>query len=132
VYGINESLFPVRTRAAHGELLNQEWLLNRAFARTPAWSLMCPSKDHQPEPAPVEALASEIASNSIRHGGGSGTLRLWSQDGALVRELRDTGVTTDPLAGRIPPPTGEPDAITPDASLLSRPRSGSAATGAAG
>lgn len=46
---------------------------------------------------------SEVASNSIRYGGGRGTLRLWREGGSLVCELRDAGVITDPMAGRIRP-----------------------------
>ena len=42
----------------------------------------------------------EIASNSLRHGGGRGTLRIWREDGALVCEVRDAGRIEDPLAGR--------------------------------
>lgn len=45
----------------------------------------------------------EIATNSIRHGGGSGTLQLWAVEGALVCELRDSGYIDDPLAGRVRP-----------------------------
>jgi anti-sigma regulatory factor (Ser/Thr protein kinase) len=50
---------------------------------------------------------SEVATNSIRYGGGSGTLRFWRQDDALVCEVRDGGVITDPLAGRVRPPATE-------------------------
>jgi anti-sigma regulatory factor (Ser/Thr protein kinase) len=46
---------------------------------------------------------SEVATNSIRYGGGSGSLRIWRQDGSLVCEMRDAGVITDPLAGRLRP-----------------------------
>ena len=49
----------------------------------------------------------EAAANSVRHGGGSGVLRVWEQDGALVCEVRDTGRLEDPLAGRRAP---SPDA----------------------
>jgi anti-sigma regulatory factor (Ser/Thr protein kinase) len=42
----------------------------------------------------------ELATNSIRHGGGSGTLRLWREDGRLLAEVRDRGRLEDPLAGR--------------------------------
>jgi anti-sigma regulatory factor (Ser/Thr protein kinase) len=35
--------------------------------------------------------ASEIGANSVAHGGGSGTARLWHQAGALVLEVRDRG-----------------------------------------
>jgi hypothetical protein len=34
------------------------------------------------------------------HGGGSGTLRLWSREAGLVCEVQDAGVITDPLVGR--------------------------------
>ena len=42
----------------------------------------------------------EIASNSLRHGGGRGTLRIWREEGALVCEVRDAGRIEDPMAGR--------------------------------
>ena len=42
----------------------------------------------------------EVASNSLRHGGGRGTLRIWREQGALVCEVRDAGRFEDPLAGR--------------------------------
>ena len=42
----------------------------------------------------------EIATNSIRHGGGSGTLRVWLEAGVLICEVRDSGHLDDPLAGR--------------------------------
>ena len=42
----------------------------------------------------------EIATNSIRHGGGSGTLRIWQEGGVLLCEVRDAGRLDDPLAGR--------------------------------
>lgn len=176
VHGINESVWSAHSSAQQGELRYQEWLLNLAFARAPAWSLMCPvdttgqhgdaiaalarchplvwngtgytpssdyaadayAFDRMPEPVePYEqmtysvedlhavrekttrwALAnrlpiartreltlavSEVATNSIRYGGGSGTLRLWAQGVALACELRDSGVITDPLAGRVRP-----------------------------
>ncbi|HWC31727.1 MAG TPA: sensor histidine kinase, partial [Actinomycetota bacterium] len=50
----------------------------------------------------------EIASNSIRHGGGSGRLRLWAEGDVLISEVRDAGRIVDPLVGRVRPiPTGE-------------------------
>jgi len=42
----------------------------------------------------------EIATNSLRHGGGAGTARLWRDDPWLVCEIRDQGSVTDPLVGR--------------------------------
>ena len=44
----------------------------------------------------------EPATNSIRHGGGSGVLRIWADDGHVVCEVRDGGHLDDRLAGRIP------------------------------
>ncbi|WP_406299562.1 anti-sigma factor RsbA family regulatory protein [Embleya sp. NBC_00888] len=43
---------------------------------------------------------SEIAGNSIVHGGGHGTLAVWLEDASFVCEIHDTGHITDPLAGR--------------------------------
>jgi anti-sigma regulatory factor (Ser/Thr protein kinase) len=47
----------------------------------------------------------EAATNSVRHGGGSGILRIWREAGQLVCEVRDTGRIIDPLAGRRRPPS---------------------------
>ncbi len=47
----------------------------------------------------------EIATNSLLHGGGLGSLFLWSTPDALVAEIRDRGHITDPLAGRKRPTT---------------------------
>ena len=43
---------------------------------------------------------SELATNSILHGGGLGRLRAWASCGNLVYELCDRGYVTDPLIGR--------------------------------
>lgn len=45
----------------------------------------------------------EAATNSVRHGGGAGTLRTWMEEDALVCEVRDDGRIHDPLAGRRSP-----------------------------
>lgn len=44
--------------------------------------------------------ASEVATNSVLHGGGHGVLRVWDDEDALVCEVRDRGHISDPLAGR--------------------------------
>ena len=173
VHGINDAAASARGSAYSGEARYAEWLLNQAFAKAPAWSLLCPVDtdlqpvsavealtrchplmwngtghtqvaDYLPEPyahdeleeppVPVESMTftvddlaairekvggfaqvhrlpparireltlavSEVATNSIRYGGGRGTLRLWTQDDALVCEVRDAGVITDALIGR--------------------------------
>ncbi|WP_128376178.1 anti-sigma factor RsbA family regulatory protein [Streptomyces cavernae] len=47
-------------------------------------------------------IVAELTTNSVVHGGGSGTLRLWAEDARLVCEVADGGRLTDPLAGRRP------------------------------
>jgi anti-sigma regulatory factor (Ser/Thr protein kinase) len=42
----------------------------------------------------------EIASNSVRHGGGGGILRIWKDDGSVICEVGDRGRITSPLVGR--------------------------------
>ncbi|MDQ1070817.1 anti-sigma regulatory factor (Ser/Thr protein kinase) [Streptomyces canus] len=50
------------------------------------------------------ALAvAELTTNSVVHGGGSGLLRVWAEDGHVVCEVRDRGHLSDLLAGRRPP-----------------------------
>ena len=48
----------------------------------------------------IVLAVNEIATNSVCHGGGSGTLRVWQEAGVLICEVRDRGRLDDPLAGR--------------------------------
>jgi anti-sigma regulatory factor (Ser/Thr protein kinase) len=60
------------------------------------------------DPARVEDLvqaAHEVAVNSVRHGGGRGTLRIWRDGNALICEIRDQGRIDMPLVGRQRPGT---------------------------
>jgi anti-sigma regulatory factor (Ser/Thr protein kinase) len=58
--------------------------------------------------ADLVVAASELAANSIVHGGGVGTLRVWRQESRLVVEFEDRGLIEQPLVGRRrPPPTQE-------------------------
>ncbi len=50
----------------------------------------------------------EILTNSVRHGGGSGVLRIWQDDGRLVCEVEDRGRINDPLVDRRRPDTDQP------------------------
>jgi anti-sigma regulatory factor (Ser/Thr protein kinase) len=50
---------------------------------------------------------SELASNSVRHGGGTGTFRVWRENGTLLCEVQDAGRIEAPLAGRIKPPPNQ-------------------------
>jgi anti-sigma regulatory factor (Ser/Thr protein kinase) len=50
----------------------------------------------------------EVATNSIQHGGGEGTLDVWDEDGELVCAVRDGGRIEDPLVGRKRPRPDQP------------------------
>jgi anti-sigma regulatory factor (Ser/Thr protein kinase) len=50
--------------------------------------------------ADLVATASELAANSVAHGGGVGTVRTWRQPGHLLIEFEDRGTIEEPLAGR--------------------------------
>lgn len=45
-------------------------------------------------------VANEVATNSLRHGGGRGLLRIWQDDASMICEIRDAGRIDDPLVGR--------------------------------
>jgi anti-sigma regulatory factor (Ser/Thr protein kinase) len=51
----------------------------------------------------LELAASELATNSLRHGGGAGELAMWRESDAVVVEFSDAGLLPDPLAGRALP-----------------------------
>jgi anti-sigma regulatory factor (Ser/Thr protein kinase) len=62
--------------------------------------------EHERLGAKTAALAlavNELGANSLRHGGGSAQLRLWSSDDGVVCEVRDAGFIEDPLVGRVRP-----------------------------
>ena len=61
-----------------------------------------------PEPRVADLIlaAGEVAANSVRHGGGGGSLRAWFDAGCAVCEIRDGGFIAQPLAGREPPRAG--------------------------
>jgi anti-sigma regulatory factor (Ser/Thr protein kinase) len=44
--------------------------------------------------------ASELAANSVLHGGGRGLATLWGDRGAVYVEVADAGTITDPNVGR--------------------------------
>ncbi len=52
--------------------------------------------------------ASEVASNSVAHGGGGGRAHAWDQEGALLFESLDQGRITEPLVGRARPLPTQP------------------------
>ncbi|MFI1212235.1 anti-sigma factor RsbA family regulatory protein [Streptomyces sp. NPDC020802] len=52
-------------------------------------------------------VAAELTTNSVVHGGGTGTVRVWAENGQVVCEVRDQGHLKDPLAGRRPRPPAQ-------------------------
>jgi anti-anti-sigma factor len=53
--------------------------------------------------ADLVVAINEVATNSVRHGGGGGRLRQWRDGGAIVCEVRDAGRMTNPLIYRVRP-----------------------------
>ncbi len=50
--------------------------------------------------ADLVLAVNEVATNSVLHGGGDGTLFAWSEGDTMVCDLRDSGCFDRPLAGR--------------------------------
>jgi anti-sigma regulatory factor (Ser/Thr protein kinase) len=57
--------------------------------------------------ADVALAVDEVATNSIRHGGGTGVLRVWIDGNTLICDVRDAGRLDDPLVGRCRPDPGQ-------------------------
>ena len=53
--------------------------------------------------ADLVLAVSELATNSIRHGEGHGTLRMWNEPDGSVCEVEDSGTISHPLVGRVRP-----------------------------
>lgn len=69
--------------------------LRAAVARRAARAGLTPSRRED-----LVLAVNELATNSIRHGGGAGTLMLWETAAALICEVTDAGRIEHPLAGR--------------------------------
>jgi anti-sigma regulatory factor (Ser/Thr protein kinase) len=70
----------------------------RAFAGAYAqWFDLSPEQT-----ADLQLIASELATASLTHVGGTCRLALWRHDGHVVCEARDDGSLDDPMAGRRP------------------------------
>ncbi|WP_280243393.1 sensor histidine kinase [Nocardia abscessus] len=50
----------------------------------------------------VELVIAETTTNSVVHGGGHGTLTMWTDENELRCQISDSGHITNPLAGRLP------------------------------
>jgi anti-sigma regulatory factor (Ser/Thr protein kinase) len=51
----------------------------------------------------LQLAVNELTTNAVTHGGGHGTLTVWSEPGTVAAEVRDAGRAVSPLAGRVPP-----------------------------
>lgn len=58
--------------------------------------------------ADLQLIVTELATNSLEHGGGACRLAFWRHDGHVVCEAADSGRLDDPLAGRLPAAPGRP------------------------
>jgi anti-sigma regulatory factor (Ser/Thr protein kinase) len=57
--------------------------------------------------ADLVAAASELAANSVAHGGGVGTMSIWRDGNYLLIDFEDRGTIEEPLAGRLRPTTDQ-------------------------
>jgi anti-sigma regulatory factor (Ser/Thr protein kinase) len=53
--------------------------------------------------ADLVLAVTEVAGNSLRHGGGMGTLKIWQDPSTIFCEVRDRGALRERLTGRIRP-----------------------------
>jgi anti-sigma regulatory factor (Ser/Thr protein kinase) len=51
----------------------------------------------------LQLAVNELTTNAVAHGGGHGTLAVWSEPGLVAAEVRDEGRAVQPLSGRVPP-----------------------------
>ncbi|MEE1757425.1 anti-sigma factor RsbA family regulatory protein [Streptomyces sp. SP18CS02] len=75
----------------------------RRYATRRALALGLPGNRHDD----FALAVAELTTNSVVHGGGSGTVRVWVEGGHLVCEVRDRGLLDDPMAGRRPAAPGQ-------------------------
>ena len=76
--------------------------LRHFLAAEAARAGLSPSRVHD-----LVLSAHEIATNSIRHGGGHGVLRIWREHDTVICDVRDHGrIAQQPLAGRVRPELG--------------------------
>jgi anti-sigma regulatory factor (Ser/Thr protein kinase) len=69
-----------------------------------AWARSCRLPVEQAES--LELAASELATNAVVHGGGSGGVALWADPATAVLEVTSPGRLAEPLSGRLRPPPG--------------------------
>ncbi|MDQ1715613.1 MAG: hypothetical protein QOC60_1558 [Frankiaceae bacterium] len=66
-----------------------------------AWLVLVDAAEDQI--SDVVLAVHELATNSVRHGGGVGRFRAWRRGGTVTFEIADNGRVADPMVGRLPP-----------------------------
>jgi anti-sigma regulatory factor (Ser/Thr protein kinase) len=61
----------------------------------------------EPRASDAVLAVNELTTNSVRHGGGQGVVRLWTDADGLTCEVVDGGAISEPLAGRQRPADGQ-------------------------
>jgi len=82
-----------------GPLAALRWLVGRAAADAGLVATRA---------ADLVLAVHELATNTVRHGGGRGKLRIWREPDALICEVADAGRLHHPLAGRERPLAAQP------------------------
>jgi anti-sigma regulatory factor (Ser/Thr protein kinase) len=82
---------PLELAFGEGPLEALRWLVGRAAADAGLDATRA---------ADLVLAVHELATNTVRHGGGRGTLRIWREPDALICEVADAGRIDQPLAGR--------------------------------
>jgi anti-sigma regulatory factor (Ser/Thr protein kinase) len=100
VRGIGEPVWPGRSGEELAECRRHEWLLNLAFADSPAWWLLCP---YDAEGLPEEVLTDACATHPHVVEGG-----LTRSSDSYCDPIRDTDPFRDPL----PSPATDPEQLT--------------------
>ena len=93
---------PLPRPPTHAEELafsGDELTMVRGFVgRCAARALLCAERREH-----LVLAVNELATNSVLHGGGRGTLRVWCEREALLCEVHDRGRIEEPLTGRTRP-----------------------------
>jgi anti-sigma regulatory factor (Ser/Thr protein kinase) len=97
---------PLPSPPGHRELLAFD---QDALSDVRALTSRCARAAGLPEPRAQDLVlaVNELATNSVRHGGGLGVLVAWDELGEAVCEVRDQGRLRDPMAGRSRPEPSE-------------------------
>src|SRR4051812_31163371 len=96
VRGIGEPIWPGRSAEELTKCQRHEWLLNLAFAGSPAWWLLCP---YDADALEADVLEAACATHPhLAHKGNTSTSGLY----------RDPLTDEDPFNEPLPPPAGDP------------------------